>query len=155
MSGTEDIVLGVDVGTSGTKVVAVSASGEVLATRTATYGMAVPAVGWAEQNPDDWWEATVKAVSGVMDDVRAGGVPRRVAAIGFSGQMHGLVPLDREGSVVRPAIIWCDVRSVAQAEWLNGAVGRTSVIEWTQNPPLPNFTITKLLWLRYCEPASY
>ncbi|MBX5436437.1 MAG: xylulokinase [Alicyclobacillaceae bacterium] len=154
MGESEQLVLGIDVGTSGTKVVAVSADGKVVATRTAGYGMSVPAVGFAEQDPDDWWRATVEAVAGVMADVRLQG-RAQVAAVGLSGQMHGLVPLDHAGRVIRPAIIWCDVRTVAQVDWLERTVGRERVIEWTQNPPLPNFTLTKLLWLRDCEPESY
>jgi xylulokinase len=155
MHQSEAIVLGIDIGTSGTKVVAVGESGQVLATASEGYGMSVPNVGWAEQDPEDWWRATVEAVKRVMDHLARSGTAVRLAAIGLSGQMHGLVPLDAEGRVIRPAIIWCDLRSVEQTEWLIREVGRDAVIEWTQNPPLPNFTITKLLWMRDHEPDVY
>jgi len=149
-----DVVLGVDIGTSGTKVVAVDRAGTLRMAATAEYAMQVPQVGFAEQDPEDWWAATVTAVRSVLGSLRAA-ADVRVAGISFSGQMHGLVALDRAGAVIRPAIIWCDLRSAAEARWLEREVGREQIISWTQNPPLPNFTLTKLLWMREHEPDAY
>lgn len=150
MSGS-DIVLGIDIGTSGTKVIAVAENGSIVATATENYELLSKAVGWAEQYPEDWWNATVKATRIVLAKANNSSV----AAISFSGQMHGLVPIDSEGKVIRPAIIWCDLRSVEQAERLEKEIGSETIIEWTQNLPLPNFTITKLLWMRDNEPDLY
>lgn len=148
-------VLGIDIGTSGTKVVAVNASGTVIGSYTSGYNMHVPRALFAEQQPDDWWQATILAVRGVMAKLLDSGLQVAVEGISFSGQMHGLVPLDQHGQVIRPSIIWCDLRSVEQAARLEREVGRAQIIAWTQNPPLPNFTITKLLWMRDHEPDLY
>lgn len=91
----------------------------------------------------------------MLRQVKSAGRSCEVVSIGFSGQMHGLVPLDQHGDVVRPSIIWCDLRSAEQAQWLEDSIGRSQIIAWTQNPPLPNFTVTKLLWMRDHEPAAY
>jgi len=162
---TTSIVIGIDIGTSGTKAVAVDTAGKVVGSATVGYQMDVPASGWAEQHPRDWWLATVQAVSTLMTDLAGGDAtlktaaaargPYRVECIGLSGQMHGLVALDGHGEVIRPAIIWCDLRSTQQAQWIEDTVGRKRVLEWTYNPPLPNFTATKLLWMRNHEPESY
>ncbi|MCY0876542.1 MAG: xylulokinase [Firmicutes bacterium] len=148
-------VLGIDIGTSGTKVVVMSGQGSVLASYTASYPMDVPKPGYAEQHPQDWWQATVEAVRAVIGQVLAQGVDMEVAGISFSGQMHGLVPLDAQGQVIRPSIIWCDLRSVKEAAYLEREIGRAQIITWTQNPPLPNFTLTKLLWMREHEPELF
>ncbi|WDL95361.1 xylulokinase [Alicyclobacillus sp. ALC3] len=145
------VVLGIDVGTSGTKVIAVRLDGTIVSVATASYEMMTPKSGYAEQHPEDWWSATVSAIQTVM--TQAGDVS--VAGIGLSGQMHGLVPLDKQGRVIRPSIIWCDLRSDAEALELERAVGRDTVIRLTENPPLPNFTITKILWMKHHEPDLY
>ncbi|MCL6454261.1 MAG: xylulokinase [Alicyclobacillus sp.] len=145
------VVLGIDVGTSGTKVVAVRLDGTIAAVASAGYEMETPKPGYAEQDPEDWWVATVTAVRDVL--AQAGDVA--VAGIGLSGQMHGLVPLDKDGCVIRPSIIWCDLRSAAEAAELERRIGRDTVIRLTENPPLPNFTLTKLLWMRKHEPDLY
>jgi len=149
------VVLGIDVGTSGTKVIAVSEVGEILASCTENYDMMVPAPGFAEQDPEAWWRATILAIRSIVKQCEDQKTAFEVAGIGFSGQMHGLVPLDRTGNVIRPAIIWCDLRSVQQAEWLEREIGREQIIKWTENPPLPNFTVTKILWMREHEPDLY
>lgn len=149
------VVLGIDVGTSGTKVVAVAEDGSLLATGISQYEMVIPRPGYAEQNPDDWWHATCIAVQQVQATLVEKHTEVEVISISFSGQMHGLVPLDRTGNVIRPSIIWCDTRSVKQAQWLEREIGRATCIAWTENPPLPNFTLTKLLWMRENEPDLY
>jgi xylulokinase len=148
---TTSVVIGIDIGTSGTKAIAVTQAGAVLDSITVGYGLMAPEAGFAEQNPLDWWNATVEAVSGLVEK-NAG---LNVEAISFSGQMHGLVPMDGEGQVIRPAIIWCDLRSTREAKWLEENIGRKAIIEWTENPPLVNFTLTKLLWMRNNEPDNY
>ncbi|WP_026961763.1 xylulokinase [Alicyclobacillus herbarius] len=149
------VLLGIDVGTSGVKVVAVSAYGRLLAAAGATYELYAPKSGYAEQHPEDWWQATVTAVHDLMDKLRAKDGDPDIVAIGLSGQMHGLVPLDQDGKPVRPAIIWCDLRTVAEAEWIEREMGRDTVIRLTENPPLANFTATRLLWMRQHEPEAY
>ncbi|WAH35255.1 xylulokinase [Alicyclobacillus dauci] len=150
-----EVVLGIDVGTSGTKVIAVDAHGDVQSSASANYEMDVPRIGYAEQHPDLWWDATVQGVQEVVAALNRKGVDYSVESISFSGQMHGLVVLDGDGRPLRPSIIWCDVRTIDEAAWLEQVVGRDRIIEWTSNPPLPNFTVTKLLWVKEHEPEVY
>jgi len=112
-----------------------------------------PHPGWAEQDPRDWWRACGAAVRKALhsSNLRAG----EIACVGFSGQMHGAVLLDSADGVVRPAIIWCDQRSEAQSNELEKLFGRDALIQLTCNPPLTNFTLTKLLWVRETEPANW
>lgn len=112
-----------------------------------------PQPGWAEQGPEDWWRACGVAVQRAL---KSGGVAAAdIACVGFSGQMHGAVMLDARNEVVRPALIWCDQRTEREAQWLEGKIGRARLIELTQNPPLTNFTLTKLLWVREHEPKNW
>ena len=108
---------------------------------------------WAEQNPDDWWRASQEAVRGVLKLANTTG--EAVRGIGLSGQMHGLVILDGDDRVIRPALIWCDQRSQKQVEAIETKVGRAKVLEFTANPVLTGFTLPKLLWVRDEEPACY
>ena len=139
--------IGIDLGTSGVKTVRFHANGNAVRMATADYPMAQPQNGWAEQDPADWWHA----VQQTLDEVGTDGV----ACIGLSGQMHGLVMLDAQGEVIRPAILWCDQRTGAQCEEITARVGRAQLIEWTANPALPGFTLPKLLWVREYEPQNY
>jgi xylulokinase len=146
--------LGIDVGTSGTKALLMDAAGAVLATATAEYGVSAPRPGHSEQNPEDWWAGTARAVRSVRR--KAGIEAAEVAAIGFSGQMHGLVLLDEADEVLRPAIIWNDQRTGSQAEAVERTVGgRDRLIELTGNVAMTSFTLTKLLWVRENEPDLY
>ena len=112
-----------------------------------------PGPAWAEQEPADWWRACTEAVRAVLQNSR---VPAAsISAIGLSGQMHGTVLLDERNEVIRPAIIWCDQRSDEQCEWLTKTIGRARLLDLTCNPALPNFTLTKLLWVRQHEPANW
>src|SRR4029077_447029 len=108
---------------------------------------------WAEQRPENWWEATIQAVRGALDEARITG--RDVRGVGLSGQMHGLVILDRANAVIRPSLIWCDQRSQPQVDFINQKVGRAKVLECTANPVLTGFTLPKLLWVRDHEPANF
>jgi xylulokinase len=138
--------IGIDVGTTAVKALAVSPSGEVLARAQASYPLSTPRPGWAEQDPEDWWRATQEALTAL--DVRP-------AAIGLSGQMHGLVALDSADDVIRPAILWNDGRTQRQCDAIEETVGLERLIGLTGNRALAGFTAPKLLWLRDCEPDAF
>ncbi|MDR0819705.1 MAG: xylulokinase [Oscillospiraceae bacterium] len=137
--------IGIDVGTSGTKTALFSGGGELIASHTSEYPMYQPNNGWAEQDPLDWWNA-------VLDGIRAVGHYDGVRAIGLSGQMHGLVMLDGNGEVLRPAIIWCDQRTSKEAAQLTELIGAERLIRLTGNPAMTGFTAAKILWVRNNEP---
>ena len=146
--------LGIDVGTGGTRALVIDSSGNVIASASAEHQhFASPRPGWAEQDPRDWWQACGAAVKKALQS--SGVKAEDIACVGFSGQMHGAVLLDAGDEVVRPAIIWCDQRSEAQSQELEQQFGRDTLIRLTCNPPLTNFTITKLLWVRETEPKNW
>jgi xylulokinase len=144
-----DALVGIDLGTSGVKGVAIDESGEVLALSEEHYPLAMPRAGWAEQDPEDWWRATCAVLARLRD------ATGRPAAIGLSGQMHGLVALDRGDEVIRPAILWNDQRAAGECEEIERTVGFERLIELTGNRALAGFTAPKLLWLRHHERDSY
>jgi xylulokinase len=146
-------LLGIDVGTSACKAVVMSASGHVLGSGSAAYGLAQPAPAWAEQDPADWWRGTAEAVARALAASGCRGAD--IAAVGLTGQMHGAVLLDAADRVIRPELLWCDQRSAAEAGDLAARVGQERIIAATGNPALPNFTATKLLWVRAHEPELY
>jgi len=142
------------VGTGGTRALVMDAAGKVIASGSEDHEPFVsPKPGWAEQDPRDWWRACGSAVKKALHsaNLSAGDI----ACVGFSGQMHGAVLLDSADQVVRSAIIWCDQRSEAQTLELEKLFGRDALIQLTCNPPLTNFTLTKLLWVRENEPANW
>src|SRR4051794_18475752 len=141
------VSVGLDVGTSGVKALAVSETGDVLARAEVGYGLSTPRPGWAEQDPADWWRATEEALAALE-------VPE-IAGIGLSGQMHGLVALDAAGDVIRPAILWNDQRTADQCREIEERVGFERLVELTGNRALTGFTAPKLLWLREHEPDAY
>src|SRR5205814_8957110 len=143
---TAEAFIGIDVGTTAVKALAVSPSGEVLARAQAAYPLSTPRPGWAEQDPEDWWRATQEALAALDAEP---------AAIGLSGQMHGLVALDAADRVIRPAILWNDGRTQRQCEAIEQTVGLDRLIALTGNRALAGFTAPKLLWLRDEEPESY
>ncbi len=146
--------LGLDVGTTGSRAVIIDETGAVVAAASADHApMAQPEPTWAEQDPRDWWRAAQEAICAAL---RLGGIPgREIAGLGLSGQMHGAVLLDSKYDVIRPAIIWCDQRSQAQADWFTEKIGAARLKEITCNPALTGFTAPKLLWVRDHEPANY
>lgn len=148
----DEAFIGIDVGTSSVKAVAVSGTGTVLATADSPMQVTVPQPGWAEQQPEDWWAATVKSVRTVTDILGASTIVR---AIGLSGQMHSLIVLDSYGNVIRPAILWSDVRTSAQCITIREIVGDDGLRRMCGNPALEGFTATKLLWMRDNEPANF
>jgi xylulokinase len=148
------VVLGIDVGTSGSRVLIVNQDGRVDASATEEHApFASPRTTWAEQDPEDWWRASRTAIRNAMKTGQV--VADSIRAIGLSGQMHGSVLLDEHGQVVRPAIIWCDQRTEAEARWLTETLGSERLLELTSNPALTNFTLTKLLWVRTHEPDAW
>jgi len=141
-------VVGLDVGTTGVKALALSPDGEVLATASRGYPLSTPRAGWSEQDPEDWWAAAQAALAEVTEG-------RDVAGIGLSGQMHGLVALDSEDRVIRPAILWNDQRTAAECAEIESLIGVERLVELTGNRALTGFTAPKLLWLRRHEPDAY
>ena len=145
--------IGVDLGTSGTKTVLFDREGRVVASATEEYPLYQPRNGYAEQNPEDWWHAAYTTMACVME--KSGVCREEVKGVGLSGQMHGLVMLDEAGSVIRPAIIWCDQRTAAECAEITERVGAKRLIEITANPALTGFTASKILWVRNHEPENY
>ena len=146
--------MGIDVGTGGTRVLLVDKNGNEAAAVTATHeDMRMRHPMWAEQDPEDWARAAAMAIRAALAE--AGARASEVRGVGLSGQMHGLVILDRDGAVIRPSLIWCDQRSQAQVDFINGAIGKERVVELTANPVLTGFTLPKLLWVRDNEPALF
>jgi len=139
-------LVGLDVGTTGVKALAISPAGDILARAEESYELSTPRPGWAEQDPEDWWRAAERALA------RLGGRP---AAVGLSGQMHGLVVLDDRDRVLRPAILWNDQRTGAECAEIEERVGLARLIRLTGNRALTGFTAPKLLWLRRHEPDTY
>lgn len=146
-------LLGIDLGTSGVKTVLFAQDGRAVCSQTVEYPLYQPQNGWAEQRPEDWWNAAVKTIAGVMR--QSGVAPRDVAGLGISGQMHGLVMLDGRGEVLRPAILWCDQRTGEECEELTRRVGAERLIEITANPALTGFTAGKILWVKKHEPELF
>ena len=146
--------LGIDIGTGGTRALLIDERGGVRAGYTAPHeDMRMERPLWAEQRPENWWDAAVTAIRGVLAE---SGVPgSAVRGIGLSGQMHGLVILDSDHRVIRPSLIWCDQRSQAQVDFVNAKLGRDKVLKYIANPVLTGFTLPKLLWVRDHEPANF
>jgi xylulokinase len=147
------LLLGLDVGTSGAKALLVDESGAVAASATSEYPMATPRPLWAEQHPEDWWRASVASIRAALEQARATGAA--VAGVGLTGQMHGLVLLDKAGGVLRPCIMWNDQRTAQQCAAITKKVGAQRVLALTGNPVLPGFTAPKLAWVRQNEPEVY
>ena len=146
--------LGIDVGTGGTRALIMDASGRVISSGTEEHApFASPHPGWAEQDPRDWWRACCAAVKKALQKLSVPG--EEIACVGFSGQMHGAVLLDADGEVVRPALIWCDQRTEKQSRDLAEQFTTEKIIQLTCNPPLTNFTLTKILWVRENQPQLW
>jgi xylulokinase len=146
--------LGMDVGTSGTRAVLVDEQGQVVSSASEEHApFRTPHPGWAEQDPEDWWRAAQIAIRAA---IAAAPEPRQtIGGVGLTGQMHGAVMLDKDGIVLRPSLIWCDTRTQPQCDWLHETIGYDRLIELTCNPALPNFTLTKLLWVKEHEPEIF
>lgn len=144
-------LVGIDVGTSGTKCVLFDFEGNAITSSTEEYPMYQPHNGWAEQNPEDWWEAAKKALFTISKSAKDG----EIAGIGLSGQMHSLVLLDKDNNVIRPAILWCDQRTAKECEEIDSIIGHERLIEITANPALPGFTASKIMWVKNNEPENF
>jgi xylulokinase len=146
-------LLGIDVGTTGSKALLIDANGAVTASATTEYPMFTPQPLWSEQNPVDWWSATVTSIRQVLEQ---GGVKAdQVAGVGLTGQMHGLVLLDAQSEVLRPCIMWNDQRTAPQCATITQKVGPDNVLRLTGNPVLPGFTAPKIAWVQEHEPDVY
>ena len=146
-------VIGVDVSTTATKAVLVDESGSVVEVGSVAYDYEMPRPGWTEQDPELWWNGAVGAIQQVLAKTAVSGSD--VAAIGLTGQMHGLVPLDPEGAVLRPAILWNDQRTAKACDEIRAAIGAERLVEITGNDALTGFTAPTLVWVRDHEPGVW
>jgi xylulokinase len=146
--------LGVDVGTGGSRALLIDDKGREVSAVTAPHEeMRMEQPLWAEQRPENWAEASIKAIRGALGQAGISG--DQVRGVGLSGQMHGLVILDAADQVIRPSLIWCDQRSQPQVDFINAKIGREKVLEHTANPVLTGFSLPKLLWVRDHEPQNF
>jgi xylulokinase len=146
--------LGLDVGTGGSRALLVDAGGDVRSSFTAPHqAMKMLKPLWAEQDPDDWWHAGQLAIQGVIHEAGINGAA--IKGIGLTGQMHGLVLLNDDGKVIRPALIWCDQRSQPQVDYIEAKLGRAAILQHIANPVLTGFTLPKLLWVRDHQPQEF
>ena len=148
-----EYLIGIDVGTSATKTVLFESTGKIAASSTKEYPIYQPRNGWAEQNPLDWWSAVKYTLNDVIS--KSGVNNLDIKGVGISGQMHGLVMLDKDGNVLDNAIIWCDQRTAKQCDQITNAVGYDNLIRITANPALTGFTASKILWVRENKPEIY
>ena len=149
----DQLLLGLDLGTSGTKGVLINTQGELVCKEKSSYELSRPNEGWAEQDPEDWWKAVKKVVKGLLDQIT--GSPAKISALALSGQMHGSVFLDSKGEVIRPPILWNDTRTTEQCDRIKQKIGEEKLLELVGNPVLEGFTAPKVLWLRANEPNNY
>ncbi len=148
-----EYLLGIDLGTSGTKTVLFDTTGKALASHTVEYPIIQPENGWAEQDPNQWWSAAVETIQNVLAESKID--PKSIKGIGISGQMHGLVLVDQAGQVLRNSIIWCDGRTGAECAEITQKIGADRLIQITANPALTGFTAGKILWVRRHEPELF
>jgi len=146
--------LGIDIGTSGTKTLLIDADGQVISEANTEYPIHQPKPGWTEQDPEDWWKATVKTVRMVVRKAKL--KPEDIRAIGLSGQMHGSVFLDKNDNVIRKALLWNDQRTTVECDEITSAAGgRRALIKMVANPALTGFQAPKILWLRNQEKRNF
>jgi xylulokinase len=146
-------LLGIDISTTGAKAILIDDQGKVLATSTHTYPLSTPKPMWSEQDPDDWWQAIQTSIKEALAEADV--TPNAIKGIGLTGQMHGLVLLDSDNNILRPAILWNDQRTSAQCKEMVDKIGLKNLIRITGNPALTGFTAPKILWVRENEPAIY
>lgn len=144
-------LLGIDIGTSGTKVIAIDEAGKLAATASAEYELLTPKPLWAEQRADDWWRAVCDCCQNIVAQIGA----ENISGVGLSGQMHGLVSLDKNGAPLRDAILWCDGRTQQQCDWITQTVGFQTLRDETANQVLTGFTAPKIVWVRDNEPEIF
>jgi xylulokinase len=145
--------IGIDASTTATKALLINESGAVVETVSAEYSYETPRPLWSEQSPELWWHGTIESIRGVMAKA---GIPREdVKGLGLTGQMHGLVLLDKDGKVLRPAILWNDQRTAVECDQIRAAIGKEKLIQITGNDALTGFTAPKILWVKNNEPEIY
>ena len=143
--------IGVDLGTSAVKLLLMEESGKICNIVSKEYPLFFPHPGWSEQNPEDWFTKSMEGIKELTE-----GIDRKeVAGIGFGGQMHGLVTLDKDDNVIRPAILWNDGRTGEETEYLNTVIGKDKLSQYTANIAFAGFTAPKILWMQKNEPENF
>lgn len=150
---TEMLLLGLDVSTTGAKALLINAQGQVVSSASTALSLSTPHPLWSEQNPIEWWEGITRSIRAALDEANVTG--DQIAAIGLTGQMHGLVMLDESGTVLRPAILWNDQRTGAQCDTIRELVSKERLIQITGNDALTGFTAPKIVWVKDNEPEIY
>lgn len=145
------LYIGVDLGTSAVKLLLMDEKGDIKKIVSKEYPIYYPQPGWSEQNPEDWYEQTTAGIKELTKDCDK----QAIGGISFSGQMHGLVILDKEDKVIRPALLWNDGRTAAECDYLNRVIGREKVSDYTSNIALTGFTAPKILWVKNHEPENF
>ena len=143
--------IGVDLGTSAVKLLAMDREGKILKTVSVEYPISFPKSGWSEQNPEDWYAGTIEGIKNLIADMS----DKEVDGIGVGGQMHGLVILDEDDNVIRPAILWNDGRTTEETDYLNNVIGKDKLSEYTGNIAFAGFTAPKVLWVKNNEPENF
>ena len=144
-------LLGIDIGTTSVKTLLITTEGEIVNSSVIEYPISTPYPCWAEQNPQDWWNATVVSIKNVAKNIDT----TKILGVGLSGQMHGSVFLDKENKILRPCILWCDQRTAKECEFITEKIGKKKLIELVSNPALTGFTVGKILWVKNNEPETY
>ena len=135
--------IGIDLGTSAVKLLLMQSGGKIIRTVSESYPVNFPQTGWSEQNPEDWFDGTIKGLSKLLEGIDG----NEVAGISFGGQMHGLTLLDSEGQVIRPAILWNEGRSQVETDYLNNEIGKANLSKYTGNIAFAGFTAPKVMWV--------
>ena len=143
--------IGVDLGTSSVKLILMAGDGSIINTVSKDYPISFPKPGWSEQNPTDWYDQVMAGIRQLTQEVDA----KEVAGISFGGQMHGLVILDENDNVIRPAILWNDGRTAKECDYLNNVIGTKKLTDYTANIAFAGFTAPKLLWVLENEPENF
>ena len=150
---SQSYFLGIDTSTTSSKALLIDERGEVTAVSSSPHTLQTPRPLWSEQDPHEWWEAVSASIRSVLEKAGIGG--ERIAAVGLTGQMHGLVLLDEAGSVLRPAILWNDQRTQSQCDAIHARIGKETFIQITGNVALTGFTAPKILWVKENEPDVF
>ncbi len=153
MSASRQYYLGIDVSTTGSKALLIDDAGKVVAVKSSPHTLQTPRPLWSEQDPREWWQASAASIRAAL--FAAGIDGSQVAAVGMTGQMHGLVTLDEKGQVLRPAILWNDQRTQAECDEIHARIGKERFIQITGNVALTGFTAPKILWVHHHEPQVY
>jgi len=146
-------LVGIDISTTAVKAILIDSRGGVVGSASTPVNLAIPRPGWSEQDPADWWDATVASIRALLDRLSLS--PKSIVSLGLTGQMHGAIFLDALGDIIRPAILWNDARSAAQCAEITDLIGEDRLREITGNPALVGFQAPKILWLREHEPENF